>query len=228
MLNVHYWGGTGRGSFLPLFTGRLQVDLLGPYASFSGLRNCPTNIPLDGCYESAASGATPGDPPPFDPDVEKMKDIVVIAQKSRRDSNGKKIPWGAKEEQGYIVTTTSVAQIPTTSLPEVDCGNGTIITQHRMRPPPGSTVMHTHLKRYKKLGKVPGPGDGGAAMQAASMTTTERVFTIEYFPNGTFRTTVSGPPLNQDEGQQLVDDMALWESPNATSSTATPQQKYCH
>jgi hypothetical protein len=57
------------------------------------------------------------------------------------------------------------------------------------------------------------------------MVTSGRVFTIERFANGTFRTTYTGPPLGADQVSQLQGNMQLWESP--PPNTANDRERFC-
>jgi hypothetical protein len=67
----------------------------------------------------------------------------------------------------------------------------------------------------------------GSAARTAFVMTSAHVFTVEAFPNGTFRTTVSGAPaLTAEQRDALVKNMNMWENPPA-GGNVSDKDKYC-
>lgn len=188
----------------------------------TGLKNCPAGS--TNCVETPESENTPGEPPEKTDETKESEEIVVTAHKTNIvfDFTGDK-------ERGYYRDGEKISATSLRHLKDVSCPNGTTTSVYAMSPPPGATPAHSHQDSFGPPGAVPGPGDGGGARRANSRTafvvTSTRVFTIESFSNGTFRTTYTGAPLTPAEVSQTVANMQLWENP--PPSTSSDQDRYC-
>ncbi len=200
----------------------------------SGLANCPTpNLGngSDVCVETPESAQNPGTPPPQSEPTQKLQEVVVTAQREKKDSGGKPISFVDRKEHPYVVTPNSISPAPIKPLGDVSCGNGISVQVNGVSATAGSTIAHTHPDSFGAPGSVPGPGDGRAARSSSAATafvmTSHNVFTIEAFSNGTFRTTVSGGPLSDSQRNALIASMQNWENPAANAPGGNDKQKYC-
>jgi RHS repeat-associated protein len=199
----------------------------------SGLRNCPPA--LDGCIETEASAAQPGEPAPISEQVQAQESIVIRGWRTRRTSSGARIPFGGTQEHQYEVGTALQARSRRRQR-EVSCGNGQdYIWAQRMAPlAPGHSGVHNHTESQARqpAGAVPGPGDQMAALGsttgAAFVMTPSHVFAIETGPGGTFRTRIAaGPPLSQLERDALLDYMEIWESGRSANPRQSDRNRFC-
>jgi RHS repeat-associated protein len=184
----------------------------------SGMRNCYTDD--EPCVETPESEQKP-EPVEESSDIErKMEEVVVTAQKYRKDINGKAITWTGENESGYEVTPAGLLPIETSPAGSVKCKNGTAIQKFKTSAPRGATRSHTHPTSYGAPGSVPGPGDNVAAdlshTGAAFVMTATNVFMIEAMPNGTYRVTVSSGKISSSQRNALIRNMRIWENPSPT------------
>ncbi len=195
----------------------------------SGLMNCDPDDTT--CVETPESAQTPGGPTPKSDETQRMEEVTVTAQRTRRDTDNRAISFSDGKEHPYVVTPDSIRQAKLRKLGSVNCGNGIIVEPHAVSAPKGATIDHTHPDSYGPPGSVPGPGDHDAALRSSAKTafmmTSSNVFTIEAMSNGTFRTTVTGAGLSDTQRADLVRSMQNWESPAANATGATKKQKYC-
>jgi RHS repeat-associated protein len=203
------------------------LDLVDPL----GLRNCDPDQKDTNCVETPESAKSPGPPPPQAPETQKMEQVVVKAHHDKKDSDGKKIIFSDGDEHGHYVTLEGFHRATLTPVTEVKCPGDNPVVVNLLRRPRGSTPSHTHPDSYGAPGSVPGPGDDRGATQSAShtafMETSSHVFTIEAMSDGTFRTTVSGPPLSDAQRTALISNMQQWESAAAHDPTASLKQEVC-
>jgi RHS repeat-associated protein len=194
----------------------------------TGTKNCPDNQP--DCVETPDSASRPGDPPAKSGETQKLQEVVVQAQRDRKDSNGQPISFTDGGEHGYVVNEDRIEKAKLKHKMDVDCGDGTSTQVNGVDAPTGATLAHTHPDSFGPPGTVPGSGDGGAAKGSAARTafvmTSAHVFTIEAFSNGTFRTTVSGTSaLTSGQRAALVANMNMWENPPA--GAVSDRKRYC-
>jgi RHS repeat-associated protein len=192
----------------------------------TGLKNCPPDD--TGCIETPESANLPGDPAP---PTQKAKDdgtIVVTGQRTKR--------FGTNDshEDGYYIKDENILDAFLRHIKDVDCGGGITTVVNQMTIPSGATGIHTHPNLFGPKGATPGPGDNIAAVSAISkhtfVVTSSRVFIIESYANGTFRTRVlDGPPLSAEERSNLISSMRNWENPqsNSSSSKISDSTRYC-
>jgi len=197
----------------------------------SGLRNCPLIDKT--CVETPESANLPGDPPERSKDSKEDEAIVITAQKTKKAAHGKSIPFSGDTETGYYIDKGELQPAKVTPVKEVECPGGASTMVFKQTSPAGSTRAHMHPDPYFPAGSVPGSGDNfaadGATSKRAFMFTSVNVFTIEKMSNGTYRTWVYGPPLNDTQRSDLVANMRVWENPPQGSGKHGPtdEEQYC-
>lgn len=67
----------------------------------SGMRNCPAGDP--NCIETRESEQQPGDPQDKSDEAKKMEEVVVTAQRERKDSQGRRIRFDDGKEHPFTV-----------------------------------------------------------------------------------------------------------------------------
>ena len=195
-----------------------------------GLKNCPIEDPS--CVETPESASKPEEPPADSEDDNMVEGVVVTAAATGETSNGSLIRADGEDEQAFIIQYGQIYEVP---MPQrtVVCPPPQGEVKMGLPPPipPGGTPAHSHTNG---LEGYPGPGDGAIAKRADSHTsyviTSERVFQIKFMPNGTFRTRISGPPLDAYDQGELVSNMQGWEKPASRAGSGAPltdQQRAC-
>lgn len=160
-----------------------------------------------------------------------MEEIVVTAQRKKKDSDNKPIDFSDGEEHGQYVTPEGIHRAKITPKTVVPCPGGNSVVVNVVSMPSGATPSHTHPNSYGSPGSVPGPGDDRGARgssHTAFVMTANNAFTIESMSNGTFRTTVaSGRALSTAQHDALVANMQNWEDPDAHAAGASDSQQMC-
>jgi hypothetical protein len=192
------------------------------------MRNCPAGDP--NCIETPESEQQPGDPQDKSDEAKKMEEVVVTAQRERKNSQGRRIRFDDGKEHPFAVGDGGIRRARMRTVKEVRCRGGNVQV-NAVSAPAGATIAHTHPDSFGPPGSVPGPADGGAARSSSAnvafVMTSANVFTIESFSNGTFRTTVSGAGLSDAQRAALVANMQNWENPASNAAGASDQQRYC-
>jgi len=203
------------------------LDLVDPL----GLRNCEPDQKTTDCVETPESAKSPAPPTPQSPETKKLEEVVVKAHHDKKDSDGKKIIFFDGEEHGHYVTPEGFHRAILTPVTVVKCPGDNPVVVNLLKRPQGTAPSHTHPDSYGPPGSVPGTGDDRGATQSSSHTafveTSKNVFTIEAMSNGTFRTTVNGPPLSDAQRTALISNMQQWESAAAHAAGASTQQQVC-
>jgi hypothetical protein len=188
------------------------------------MRNCyPDKTTQEKCVE------TPESEKKKDPVVEstdearKLEEVVVTAQKERKDLQGGVISWGGEDEFGFEVKFAGLVPITTTPAGTKKCRDGkSELEMFKTSAPAGSTRSRTHPDSYGSPGRVPGDGDNVAALRANSkvafMMTSTAVFMIEAMANGTYRAQVSSGEITSSQRAQLIRTMRRWENPKKGGS----------
>jgi RHS repeat-associated protein len=199
----------------------------------SGLSNCAGGDE-DTCIETPESAETVGPPRPKTAETEQMETVVVTAHRRGTDATGQPIIFTGKDEFTFYISGTDLMPAGTKALPPINCGNGLQLVPYASTAPKGSSRAHTHPDSYGSEGQVPGGGDNKAALasnaKSAFMMTSSNVFTIEAMPDGSYRTTISGPGITAEQRDQLVGTMQTWErgggnsnNPNKVDKSSCPK-----
>jgi RHS repeat-associated protein len=184
----------------------------------TGMRNCNADDP--NCIETPESADDPSEPEDNPEDTDKKDEIVVTAQRQRRNTSGSR-------EKFFVVTTTDFEQRRLRQR-DISCPGGGTVTVGTADPiPEGASAAHSHPSSHSG---VPGPGDNnfGNTSNTGYMITPNRAYGIDRASNGTYRTRIlSGGPLSGSERDELVGNMQNWESGNSSDSSRTAQQRFC-
>ncbi len=206
--------------------GNDPTDMVDPI----GMRHCPVGD--KSCVETPDSAKRPDDPEKKSKKAEEIETVVVTAYRDKKDSDQKPVTFEDGQEDTYLPDPSGLHRVKPQRLGEVHCvGYNVVMTG--IAAPRGATRAHTHPSSYGPPGSVPGPGDGGAARSSsdhvAFVMTSQNLFTIQSYADGTFSTTVTaGPPLSDGQTSQLVGAMQNWENPASNAAGATNAQRYCH
>ena len=205
------------------YVGNDPVNFVDP----SGMSNCSPGDPA--CVETPESAEVPGSPTPPSDETRSMEEVVVTGH---RTNKGDFLNFKDGSEYAFIVTGGGMSPAPIRPTGSVRCGRGITVEPHAVTVPKGSNVAHTHPDSYGIPGSVPGSGDNRAARSSnanvAFMMTSQNVFTIEAFNNGTYRTTVaSGSALSAIQRAHLIENMTKWENPPKPGKKASRRATYC-
>jgi hypothetical protein len=113
----------------------------------TGLKNCPTSA--TNCVETPESANNPSVSQDQSEESQSQEDIVVTAHRERKFDF-----TGSVEFSWYIdIPSRIVKDKELRHIKDVPCGDRTTTVVNALRPPPGSSAIHSHQDVFGRPGE---------------------------------------------------------------------------